>query len=962
MLIFDPPDSNPLVKMHRAAFPSANTTRIREHRFVFDRLFDETVAQEEVYANTTRPLLDSVLDGYNATVFAYGATGCGKTHTISGTPQSPGIIFLTMKELFDKIADIRDTKLVDVSLSYLEIYNETIRDLLEPSNKQLVLREDVNKKISVSNLSSHKPQNVEAVMDMVLQGNRNRTVSPTEANATSSRSHAVLQINVVQKSRTADVSQAHTFATLSIIDLAGSERASATKNRGERLLEGANINKSLLALGNCINALCDPRRRNHVPYRDSKLTRLLKFSLGGNCKTVMIVCVSPSSRHYDETLNTLKYADRAKKIKTKVIRNEHNLDRHVGSYLKMVTEQKAEIEELRRRESKAGAIALATAEKARKKCLKALDDAVGSLAETYSTTMKLQEQTCKTLKQLRNLINQINQVECILTSFNTVLNSSEPPLTKSFPAFTTLSEGMKQALQKLKSDKTTLETYCASVTKDKEMRNIALTTLTRRLEATPGWTDADRVSFQAQSEAICLKSELKMLEEVAGEPIPTKIIDNLSLLFFTSMAKMGGLRSKRTTTMSQEISKTIDEIMKLCQSRFEAILGDYSIATNDSNAQTALSSIIASAIKPPSMTTLQSEETKKSSSPAKSSRRLSGGLSSSAHSNGSRRLRGGIPRTAASLHARRQFPGSAKKQVVVKSPMRNHRKAARRVKWEDDGEINLDPPTPSRVKSAGVTKNKVANKTKKAPEEELSLAGLSLEDAQVDGIEDDEEVKRVLGTSKVSAAKKAFLAPSPPLGATKDSTAAPPSPPKPGRGFGVKGSLARKPESSATSRLSMPPTLTAQQGRGTPPSRTGRLSSPDLERLSPPIALTNKTTLKADKENTRPISPERSSSDSSTTVTTKTPPTTNIVKPPTPPSSNTNTNTSATRIPSKTKRDSMPPAAVGAAGAAKAASVSATSTPTNSSSSTTTTTRSLGAPARLVASTASSASKHISQR
>lgn len=122
--------------------------------------------------------------------------------------------------------------------------------------------------------------------------------------------------------------------------------------------EGANINKSLLALGNCINALCDPRRRNHVPYRDSKLTRLLKFSLGGNCKTVMIVCVSPSSQHYDETLNTLKYADRAKEIKTKLIRNQHNLDRHVGSYLKMITEQKQEIEELRARESKVVDIAI----------------------------------------------------------------------------------------------------------------------------------------------------------------------------------------------------------------------------------------------------------------------------------------------------------------------------------------------------------------------------------------------------------------------------------------------------------------------------------------------------------------------------------------------------------------------------------------------------------------------------
>lgn len=176
-------------------------------------------------------------------------------------------------------------------------------------------------------------------MHLIMAGNANRTSSPTEANATSSRSHAVLQINIDQKNRTGDIKEEHTFATLSIIDLAGSERAAATKNRGARLNEGANINKSLLALGNCINALCDPRRRNHIPYRDSKLTRLLKFSLGGNCKTVMIVCVSPSSQHYDETLNTLKYADRAKEIKTKLIRNQHNLDRHVGSYLKMITEQ-----------------------------------------------------------------------------------------------------------------------------------------------------------------------------------------------------------------------------------------------------------------------------------------------------------------------------------------------------------------------------------------------------------------------------------------------------------------------------------------------------------------------------------------------------------------------------------------------------------------------------------------------
>ncbi|KAI5865710.1 kinesin-domain-containing protein [Durotheca rogersii] len=327
-LVFDPPEDSPVHRFSRSVVP--NGKKVKDQVFAFDRIFDENTTQTEVYEATTKTLLDSVLDGYNATVFAYGATGCGKTHTITGTAQMPGIIFLTMQELFEKIAERSDEKHTEISLSYLEIYNETIRDLLVPggSKQGLMLREDSNQAVTVAGLTSHHPRDVQEVMDMIVQGNEYRTVSPTEANATSSRSHAVLQINVAQKDRNAAVSEPHTMATLSIIDLAGSERASATKNRGERLLEGANINKSLLALGSCINALCDARKTNHVPYRNSKLTRLLKFSLGGNCKTVMIVCVSPSSAHFDETQNTLRYANRAKNIQTKVTRNVFNVNRH----------------------------------------------------------------------------------------------------------------------------------------------------------------------------------------------------------------------------------------------------------------------------------------------------------------------------------------------------------------------------------------------------------------------------------------------------------------------------------------------------------------------------------------------------------------------------------------------------------------------------------------------------------
>ncbi len=258
-----------------------------------------------------------------------------------------------MAELFTKIEEKRDDMLVEVSLSFLEIYNEEIRDLLlEPgvigARGGLSMREDKTNRIVVPDLTELKPKDADEVKEMVLLGNTRRTQSPTHANETSSRSHAVLQINVAQTPRTASTTEERTLATLSIIDLAGSERASATKNMGERMVEGANINKSLLALGNCINALCESgNRTRHVPYRNSKLTRLLKFSLGGNCKTVMIVCVAPTSVHFEDTQNTLKYANRAKDIKTKISRNCINVNRHVAQYVEAINRLNCEVAELK---------------------------------------------------------------------------------------------------------------------------------------------------------------------------------------------------------------------------------------------------------------------------------------------------------------------------------------------------------------------------------------------------------------------------------------------------------------------------------------------------------------------------------------------------------------------------------------------------------------------------------------
>ncbi|XP_015372500.1 PREDICTED: kinesin-like protein KIF19 isoform X2 [Diuraphis noxia] len=244
---------------------------------------------------------------------------------------------------FDVVFDEDSTQ---VKMSYLEIYNENIRDLLNPASGFLELREDTsrNRNIQVTGLSEVVVVSIDEVMGLLHQGNRQRTVEPTGVNKTSSRSHALLSVTVCKASRTATaVRQGRLF----MIDLAGSERASHTKNRGKRLKEGAHINRSLLALGNCINALSGGTNPRFVNYRDSKLTRLLRESLSGNCRTVMIAHVSSAASHKDETRNTLIYAARASGISHKVERNVLNVSFQVNQYRSVISDLRNEISRLR---------------------------------------------------------------------------------------------------------------------------------------------------------------------------------------------------------------------------------------------------------------------------------------------------------------------------------------------------------------------------------------------------------------------------------------------------------------------------------------------------------------------------------------------------------------------------------------------------------------------------------------
>ena len=324
----------------------------KERRYAFDTVFDKDAGQVEIFNNTTKFLIDGIIEGFNATVFAYGATGAGKTYTMIGKEHDPGNMFLTIKELFDRVAKTQSDKSYQIKVSFLEIYNEMIRDLLNISDKILDLREDAEEGIHVAGLWVRDVDTPDEVMDLLFFGNANRTQEATNVNETSSRSHAVLEIQVAQKNRSEDVNEDINIGKLSMIDLAGSERAARTHNRGIRMVEGAMINRSLLSLGNWINALVENMKtgsNKHIPYRDSKLTRLLKDSLGGNSRTVMIANISPSHLWYEDTNNTLKYANRAKNIKTSVSKNVQHVEHHISEYNKIINDLKSEISELKTR-------------------------------------------------------------------------------------------------------------------------------------------------------------------------------------------------------------------------------------------------------------------------------------------------------------------------------------------------------------------------------------------------------------------------------------------------------------------------------------------------------------------------------------------------------------------------------------------------------------------------------------
>jgi hypothetical protein len=317
-----------------------------DREFTVDRVLSSETSQVESFELVGKNIVNEVIEGYNGTIMAYGQTGSGKTFTVFGSKAAidsygfenhpeGGIVPRSLHHIFDYIRDNIDNAQFLVTVSFIQIYMEIITDLLN-SNKNnktgLQIREDPKTGIFINNLEQISVQNEFEVMQIISEAAKARSTSATSMNKNSSRSHAVLQVALDQRwiEEGPPKKRKVKKGILTIVDLAGSERLSKSGSEGLRLNEAKTINKSISALGNCIAALADGSNISHVPFRDSKLTRLLTESLGGNSKTCMYACVGPTLLNYDETYSTLLFATRAMKVRTHVKINE-NVDFKLNS-------------------------------------------------------------------------------------------------------------------------------------------------------------------------------------------------------------------------------------------------------------------------------------------------------------------------------------------------------------------------------------------------------------------------------------------------------------------------------------------------------------------------------------------------------------------------------------------------------------------------------------------------------
>ncbi|XP_049883273.1 kinesin-like protein KIF3A isoform X2 [Pectinophora gossypiella] len=338
----DPVNNTVAVTRHNATPPEPPRV------YAYDAVFDTSTSQMDIYVQTASPIVEQVLKGYNGTIFAYGQTGTGKTYTMAGSNTAPelrGIIPNSFAHIFSHIAKANDDEKFLVCVTYLEIYNEEVRDLLGNNPHQsLEVKERPDIGVFVKDLTGYVVHNADELEKIMGVGNKNRHIGATAMNTESSRSHAIFSITVESSKRGVDNKTHVKMGKLHLVDLAGSERQSKTQATGTRLKEATKINQSLSVLGNVISALVDGKS-THIPYRNSKLTRLLQDSLGGNSKTVMIATIGPADTNYVETISTLRYANRAKNIENKTHVNSEPGDALLTRFQQEIDQLKKQLEE-----------------------------------------------------------------------------------------------------------------------------------------------------------------------------------------------------------------------------------------------------------------------------------------------------------------------------------------------------------------------------------------------------------------------------------------------------------------------------------------------------------------------------------------------------------------------------------------------------------------------------------------
>ena len=332
--------------------------KVKEVSYKYDFVFNENATQDEIYRCTTSSLITQVVSGYSATILAYGATGSGKTYTMVGSGEKCGLMIRSIRELFNIIGKERD-KLYSIKICYVEVYNEVLKDLLSVKNKSPPeLRSDPIKGVVLQGAENKVVNNEEEAFNLINLGNKRRTEKQTERNKVSSRSHAVLQIYLEIQNQSNNINNLQNdgaFGKLILVDLAGSEKTSSNIKSNA---ETGSINKSLLALSKCINLLVTGNKK-FIPFRESKLTRILQEPLSGNARIVMIATVSPAITNFDETMFTLQFANRSRSMKVNVKKNMIEPDQQlVKKYLEYIDTLKEQIKEVQQDIDKSGNVSM----------------------------------------------------------------------------------------------------------------------------------------------------------------------------------------------------------------------------------------------------------------------------------------------------------------------------------------------------------------------------------------------------------------------------------------------------------------------------------------------------------------------------------------------------------------------------------------------------------------------------